>query len=152
MPRSLNEPVGFIPSNLTQTFAPVRAESASAGMQRRAALAERDDRGRVGHVETVRVFAQNSAPLCGISCCAIRSLPNSLLGAFDAQNADHLDDGIAGAEGGHGVGERALRGQVRSDHQGSGGLGGLRATRLSAGCRRPTAPTARRPRPRRRAR
>ncbi|CAB4575732.1 unannotated protein [freshwater metagenome] len=32
MPRSLNEPVGFIPSYLTQTFAPVRADSAAAGM------------------------------------------------------------------------------------------------------------------------
>jgi hypothetical protein len=31
IPRSLKDPVGFIPSNLTQTFAPVRAESASAG-------------------------------------------------------------------------------------------------------------------------
>ncbi len=32
MPRSLNDPVGFMPSYLTQTFAPVRAESAGARM------------------------------------------------------------------------------------------------------------------------
>ena len=32
MPRSLKDPVGFMPSNLTQTCAPVRAESASAAM------------------------------------------------------------------------------------------------------------------------
>jgi hypothetical protein len=31
IPRSLKEPVGFMPSNLTHTFAPVRAESAGAG-------------------------------------------------------------------------------------------------------------------------
>ena len=32
MPRSLKEPVGLMPSNLTQTFAPVRADSAAAGI------------------------------------------------------------------------------------------------------------------------
>ena len=32
IPRSLNEPVGFMPSNLTQTLAPVRASSAGAGI------------------------------------------------------------------------------------------------------------------------
>src|SRR6185436_566726 len=31
MPRSLNEPVGFMPSNFTQTSAPVRRDSAGAG-------------------------------------------------------------------------------------------------------------------------
>ena len=31
IPRSLKEPVGFIPSNFTQTWAPVRFESAGAG-------------------------------------------------------------------------------------------------------------------------
>ncbi|CPU66243.1 Uncharacterised protein [Mycobacteroides abscessus] len=30
MPRSLNDPVGFMPSTLTNTCAPVRAESAGA--------------------------------------------------------------------------------------------------------------------------
>jgi hypothetical protein len=32
IPRSLKDPVGFIPSYLTQTLAPVRAESAAAGI------------------------------------------------------------------------------------------------------------------------
>src|SRR3712207_2340645 len=32
IPRSLKEPVGFMPSYLTHTFAPVRAESAGAGI------------------------------------------------------------------------------------------------------------------------
>ena len=31
MPRSLKEPVGFMPSNFTNTFAPVRADRAGAG-------------------------------------------------------------------------------------------------------------------------
>ena len=33
MPRSLNEPVGFMPSNFTQTSAPVRRDRAGAGMR-----------------------------------------------------------------------------------------------------------------------
>ncbi len=32
IPRSLNEPVGFMPSNFTYTVAPVRADSAGAGI------------------------------------------------------------------------------------------------------------------------
>ena len=66
MPRSLNEPVGFMPSYLTQTFAPVRADSAGAGMSGvppspsvMTGVASRD-------VETVGVLAQDSAPLVAI--------------------------------------------------------------------------------------
>src|SRR5690606_33972222 len=33
IPRSLKDPVGFMPSYLTHTFAPVRADSAAAGMR-----------------------------------------------------------------------------------------------------------------------
>ena len=101
MPRSLNEPVGFIPSNFTKTLAPVRAESARRREQRRAALAERDDRRRVGDVEPVRVLADDSAPL--MRRRALRTVMSRLSSyvAFDAEHAGHGLDLGRSAQGRH---------------------------------------------------
>ncbi len=70
VPRSLKEPVGFIPSNFTQTRAPVRDEKGGCGDERGSALAERDDRRRLGDVEPIGILAEDSAPLVRHRCCS----------------------------------------------------------------------------------
>ena len=63
IPRSLNEPVGFMPSNLTQTLGSRAARQRVGREQRGAALTEGDDRSRVGDVQPVGEFTEDSAPL-----------------------------------------------------------------------------------------
>ncbi len=63
IPRSLKEPVGFMPSNFTQTRAPVRDDSAGAGMSG-VPPSPRVMTGRLlRHIEAIGVFAENSPPL-----------------------------------------------------------------------------------------
>ena len=108
MPRSLNEPVGFMPSNLTHTSAPVRARQRGGGEQRRAALAEGDDGRGVRDVQPVGVFAEDSAPL---TCADVFTC------SFDSQDGRDAFDDAARGELGDGLGERLLLRLVRSDDQ-----------------------------------
>ena len=65
MPRSLKEPVGLAPSTLSSTSQPVRSDSTLGGHQRRAALQQRDHRGRRGDRQPVAVLLDDAAPLVG---------------------------------------------------------------------------------------
>ena len=111
MPRSLNEPVGFMPSNLTQTFAPVRASSAGAGMS-----------GVPPSPSVMIGVASVTSRRSRYSCSTPRHWWHHLQ-SFDSEHARDLGHRLVRLQGRDGRGERGLRRLMRADHQGSGGRG-----------------------------
>ena len=120
MPRSLKEPVGFMPSNLTQTLAPVRAESAAAGMS--GVPPSPSVTIGVASLMSSRSAYSRRTPRHCVSHLDVRSHCS-----LDSQHARHLDHHAARRQGCDGGGECGLGRLVCPDHQGSGGRGALGA-------------------------
>jgi len=90
MPRSLNEPVGFAPSTLSQTLAPTRSERRGAGTSGVPPRAG-SPRGGLAHREVAPVFLNQAAPACAM----LRPhAPGVVVAVDDAQHpSDLIDDG-----------------------------------------------------------
>ena len=105
MPRSLNEPVGFAPSTLSQTSQPRSSDSASRRDQRRAPLAQRDHGIGVGDRKPraiARDHAASRAPETGafeLLGDPPRSVGSLISLTFDSHHAGHVADDVEPAQG-----------------------------------------------------
>src|SRR6478735_5900022 len=103
MPRSLNEPVGFMPSNFTKTFAPVICDSDAAG------ISGVPPSPRVTTVEA-SVTPSRSANSRRTPCQTC-----TMSVSFYTQDGDHATDHAAGGEAIDGLTQVLLECSVGSD-------------------------------------
>ena len=105
MPRSLNEPVGFMPSNFTHTSAPVRRDSAGAGSS--------------GVPPSPRVTTVEASVTPRRSAYSRRTPRQTcaISVSFHAQHRDDAFDDAARGETVDGVAEVLLQGLVGSDDE-----------------------------------
>ena len=124
MPRSLNDPVGLLPSTLSHTSAPVRPESQSectigVPPSRRVIVGVPS-----GRSSRSRYSSITPQPLVGR--CAAHAV---LLGSFDTHHAGHVTDERHPADRFDGRRQVGVAGGVRDDHQ----LGVVAAALLAHG-------------------
>ena len=105
MPRSLNDPVGFMPSNLTQTSVPVRRDSAGAGSS------------GVPPSPSVTTVEASVTPSRSAYSRRTPRQTCAMSVSFYAQHRDDPLDDAAGGESVDGVAEVLLTCFVGSDHE-----------------------------------
>src|SRR5690606_31984556 len=110
MPRSLNAPVGFMPSDLTHTSAPVRRDSAGAGSR--------------GVPPSPRVTTVEASVTPSLSAYS-RSTPRQTCAmsvSFHAQDRDDALDDAARGEPVDRLAQVLLQGLVGADHEAGDGV------------------------------
>src|ERR1700742_4413101 len=122
MTRSLKEPVGFMPSNLTQTLAPVRRERASAAIS--------------GVPPSPRVTMGVASEMSNRSAYSRRTPRHWLaivLQSLDSHDGDNAPDVFIALQRGNCCRQRFFGRLVGTYDKGSGGLRLARAGRLCEG-------------------